>query len=301
MAATHADNECAAWRPLPEFSVPLPGGGALETGRRTLVMGILNVTPDSFSDGGRFFRPDLAVQQALDMVADGADMVDVGGESTRPGSGPVTAREETRRVVPVIEELAAQTSVPISIDTQKAPVAEAALDAGARIINDVSALRTDPDMARLAAERRVPVCLMHMQGTPKMMQKDPTYGEVVGDVIRWLGERIEFAEAAGIGRDSILVDPGFGFGKTAQHNLELLRRLHELHALGCPVLVGTSRKSTLGAVLSAEPDRRLYGTLATVACAAMSGCHVVRVHDVAPALDVVRTCEAIREGMGWEP
>ena len=301
MAATYAADSSAPWRPRPTFRVPLPSGGALETGRRMLVMGVLNVTPDSFSDGDKFLRPGPAVAHARDMVAAGADIVDVGGESTRPDSDPVAAQEEAGRVVPVIGELASETCVPISIDTQKARVAEAALDAGAQIINDVSALRTDPEMAALAAERGVPICLMHMQGTPKTMQNEPAYDEVVGDVIRWLGERIEFAAAAGIGRDRMLVDPGFGFGKTPQHNLELLRRLHELHVLGYPLLVGTSRKSTLGLVLDAEPERRLYGTLATVACAAMSGCHVVRVHDVGPALDVALTCEAIREGMGWEP
>jgi len=230
------------------------------------------------------------------MAAAGADVIDVGGESTRPGSEPVSAAEEKRRVLPVIKELVGSIHVPLSIDTQKAEVAAAALEAGAQIINDVSALRTDPEMAPLAAERGAPVCLMHMQGTPKTMQQNPTYAEVVSEVKAWLGRRVAFALEAGIARESILVDPGFGFGKTPQH---LLRRLHELHELGCPVLVGTSRKSTIGVVLDAPAEERLYGTLATVACAVMSGCHMVRVHDVKPALEVVLVCEAVRQGMRW--
>ena len=281
------------------FRIPLPSGKVLDTERRTLVMGVLNVTPDSFSDSGRFFCHDAAVRHGREMAASGADIIDVGGESTRPGSDPVSAQEEKRRVLSIIEELAADTNVAVSIDTQKAEVARAALDAGAQIINDVSALRADPDMAVLAAERGAAVCLMHMQGSPKTMQLNPTYVEVVGEVIEWLQGRVQFALSAGIRRDRVLVDPGFGFGKTPQHNLELLRRLHELHMLGCPVLVGASRKSTIGMVLKADSDARLYGTLASVACAVMSGCHVVRVHDVRPALEVVLVCEAIRRGIRW--
>ena len=299
MAETSPRVVSAPWIARPEARIGLPSGASLDTGRRTLVMGIINVTPDSFSDGGRFFRPDAAAALGRDMVASGADIIDVGGESTRPGSDFVPAGEEKKRVLPVIEELAAETGVPVSIDTRKAEVAAAALDAGAQMINDVSALRSDPDMAFLAAERAVPVCLMHMQGTPKTMQENPVYGDVVGDVKAWLEERVACAAEAGVRRDRIIVDPGFGFGKTAQHNLELLRRLHELHGVGCAVLVGTSRKSTLGVVLDAGPDQRLYGTLAAVACAVMSGCHIVRVHDVGPAHDVVVMCEAIRRGISW--
>lgn len=289
------------WMGRPHLRIELPSGAVVDTGPRALVIGVINVTPDSFSDGGRFFRPDAAAAQGRDMAAAGVDIIDVGGESSRPGSDPVTPDEEERRVLPVIEELTAETAVPISIDTQKARVAAAALDAGAQLINDVSALRTDPEMAPLAAERKAPVCLMHMQGAPKTMQQNPIYGEVVSEVKAWLQERVAFAVEAGIGKDKLFVDPGFGFGKTPQHNLELLRRLHELHELGCAVLVGTSRKSTLGVVLNAGPDERLYGTLATVACAAMSGCHAVRVHDVKPALDAVLMCEAIRRGIRWSP
>jgi dihydropteroate synthase len=292
--------ESVPWVERPPCNLRLASGKSLETGGRALVMGVLNVTPDSFSDGGRFFRRDVAVAHAREMAAEGADVLDVGGESTRPGGEEITAEEEMRRVLPAIEELVAETSVPISIDTQKAAVAEAALDAGAQMINDVSALRTDPEMAALAAERGVPVCLMHMQGRPKTMQKEPAYEEVVGDIKRWLGERVEFAVGAGIPRGQLLVDPGFGFGKTPQHNLELLRRLHEFHELDCGVMIGTSRKSTIGIVLGAESDERLYGTLATVACAVMSGSHMVRVHDVKAALDVVLVCEAVRRGIGWD-
>jgi len=286
----------AAWSERPPHCLHLPGGCELDMRARPLVMGILNVTPDSFSDGGQFLSASDAVVQGRRMCAEGADLIDVGGESTRPGSEPVSVEEEKRRVIPVIRELAARISIPISIDTQKAEVAAAGLDAGARIINDVSALRTDPEMAPLAAERRVPVVLMHMQGTPKTMQQHPTYEEVVGDVCEWLRQRVRFAVQSGIGRDRLVVDPGFGFGKTLQHNLELLRRLHELHALGLPVLVGTSRKSMLGRILDVAEGARLYGTLATVACAALSGVHIVRVHDVAPAVQVVKVCEAIRRG-----
>ena len=291
----------APWPARPPVRIELASGKVLDASARALVMGVLNVTPNSFSDGERFFEPALAARHGREMAAAGADTIDVGGESTRPGSEVVSAREEKRRVLPVIEQLAAESDVPISIDTQKAEVAEAALDAGAQMVNDVSALRTDTQMAALVAERGVPVCLMHMQGTPRNMQEDPAYEEVVGDILGWLRERVSAAADAGIERAKIIVDPGFGFGKTPQHNLELLRRLHELHALGCPVLIGTSRKSTLGIVLSAGAEQRLYGTLATVACAVMAGCHAVRVHDVGPARDVVLVCEAVRRGMRWQP
>ncbi len=286
----------APWRPRPLFRLDLPSGGALDMGPRPLVMGILNVTPDSFSDGDCFFALANAVEHGRQMVLEGADIIDVGGESTRPGSDALPPEEEKNRVLPIIKELAAEVRVPISIDTQKAEVAEAALDAGAQIINDVSALRTDPDMAAVAAERGAPVVLMHMHGEPKSMQKDPVYGDVVGEVRDWLAERIEHAVSCGISEDRLIVDPGFGFGKRLEHNLELLRCLHELHGLGRPVMVGTSRKSMLGMILDVPADERLAGTLATVACAAMSGCHMVRVHDVRPALEVVKVCEAVRQG-----
>lgn len=285
------------WAESPPFHLAGPSGPVLECTGRTLLMGVLNVTPDSFSDGGRFYEEEDAVGQGMRLAREGADIIDIGGESTRPGSKPVSADEEKARTLPVIERLAEQADIPLSIDTQKTTVAEAALDAGAAMVNDVSALRTDPEMAALVADREVPVCLMHMQGTPTTMQKNPTYEEVVTDIIEWLGERVEHAVSAGIDEGKIVVDPGFGFGKTLQHNLELLRRLGEFHSLGRPVLVGTSRKSMLGAILDVGPDNRLNGTLATVACAAMSGCHIVRVHDVKPARETVEVCHAVRQGI----
>ncbi len=288
------------WARRPPFRVELPGGSVLDTATRPLVMGVLNVTPDSFSDGGRFLAQADAVAHARRMLAEGADILDIGGESTRPGSEPVSAREEAERVIPVIREVVQEADPVISIDTQKSVVAEAALEAGAQIVNDVSALRTDPALADLVAQRGVPVVLMHMQGRPKTMQRNPTYGEVVGDVRDWLAERLEYALEQGIGEDKIIVDPGFGFGKTLRHNLELLRRLHELHRLGLPLMVGTSRKSMLGMILDLPEDERLYGTLATVASAVLSGCHIVRVHDVRPALETVQVCEAIRRGVDYE-
>ncbi len=289
----------AAWVERPQHSLTLPSGRTLSADERPLVMGILNVTPDSFSDGGRFLAQADAVEHGRAMCADGADVIDIGGESTRPGSDAVPADEELRRVIPVIKELAAETTVPISIDTQKAEVAAAALDAGAQIINDVSALRLDPAMAPLAARTGVPVILMHMLGEPKTMQVDPTYRDVVGEVTGWLRERVAAAVEAGIAEEQIVVDPGFGFGKRIGHNLELLRRLDALHALGRMVMVGTSRKAMLGRILGAPEADRLHGTLATVACAVMAGCHMVRVHDVRPALEVVKVCEAVRRGLSY--
>lgn len=260
-------------------------------------MGILNVTPDSFSDGGLYLAPDSAVEHALRMADEGADILDVGGESTRPGSEPVSGDEELRRVVPVVRALSEQCNVPVSIDTQKATVARAALEAGAQIVNDVSALRADAHMAAVAAESGAPVILMHMQGTPRNMQDSPVYGDVVADVKAWLAERMNAAEEAGIARNQLIVDPGFGFGKKLGHNVEILRRLHEFHELGAPLLVGTSRKSMVGALLGVGPEERLHGTLGTVACAVLSGCHILRVHDVKPALEVVEVCEAVRRGI----
>jgi dihydropteroate synthase len=276
--------------------VPLPGGTQLDLTGRPLVMGILNVTPDSFSDGGRFLDRDRAVRHALSMCEEGAEVIDVGGESTRPGSEPVALQDELDRVIPVVEAITDETDVPVSIDTQKAEVAGQALSAGARIINDVSALRTDDAMAGVAARTGAAVVLMHMQGTPETMQKEPQYDDVVADVCGWLGNRIDAATRAGIDRGRILVDPGFGFGKRLEHNLALLRNLARFHELEAPLLVGTSRKSMIGALLDRPPQERLYGTLATVACAVMSGCHIVRVHDVRATREVVTICEAVRRG-----
>jgi dihydropteroate synthase len=271
-------------------------GVRLETGRRVLVMGILNVTPDSFSDGGRFASADEAIRRAEQLAAEGADLIDVGGESSRPGAEPITVDEELRRVLPVIEALAPRLRLPISIDTAKAAVAHRALAAGARVINDISALRFDPEMVRVAAESRAPIVLMHMRGTPRDMQREPRYTDVIGEIAGFFEERLRFCDAAGIPRARIVLDPGIGFGKTLQHNLEILRSLPRLAALGRPLLVGPSRKSFIGQILDLPVEQRLEGTAAAVAAAVLGGAAMVRVHDVAPMLRVVRVAEAIRAG-----
>jgi dihydropteroate synthase len=268
-------------------------GGRLEVSKRTLIMGILNVTPDSFSDGGAFLDPDSAIAHANDLVAQGADIIDIGGESTRPGAKPVDVEEEIRRVVPAIAKLAPDVGIPISIDTTKASVARAALDAGAQIVNDVSAGRFDDEMLPLAAERKVPIVLMHMLGDPRTMQSSPSYRDVVGEIASFLAERAAVARATGVEPGHILIDPGFGFGKTREHNLVLLRRLRELACLGYPVLAGTSRKSFIGTTLDLPVTDRLEGTAATVALAVANGASVVRVHDVGPMRRVAGMVEAV--------
>lgn len=268
-------------------------------------MGVLNVTPDSFSDGGRFLNVDRAVEQAWEMARAGAEIIDVGGESTRPSARPVSVEEELRRVVPVVEKLSVagiQTPLTLSVDTTKAVVAERALAAGARIVNDISALRFDPRMAEVVRDAGAGLVLMHMQGTPQTMQQDPRYGDVVAEVRAFLAERVTFAMAHGVEKCQIAVDPGIGFGKTVEHNLQLLARLEELASLGCPVMVGTSRKSFIGKVLDprgggrmCEANERLWGTAATVAWAVAHGARIVRVHDVAEMADVVRMTEALQQ------
>ena len=258
------------------------------------MMGVVNVTPDSFSDGGRYLNPTLAVRHARELVAEGADLLDVGGESTRPGAREVTAEEEVGRVLPVLDGLAG-VGVPVSIDTSKLAVAEAALDAGARIVNDVTALRGDPDLASLCAQRECGVVLMHMLGTPRTMQEGPVYDDVVDDVRGFLAERIQFALDAGIAEERVWVDPGIGFGKTLDHNLELLRRLDELRELGRPICVGTSRKSFIGKITGREVDERLGGTIASNVIALANGAEVFRVHDVGPVRDALRVAAAILE------
>jgi dihydropteroate synthase len=255
-------------------------------------MGIVNVTPDSFSDGGLFLDPQRAVDHAIQLVRDGADVLDVGGESTRPGADPVGADEEIARVVPVLEGLVG-VGVPISIDTAKARVAEAAIDAGASIVNDVTALRGDPDLAGVCAERGCEVVLMHMQGTPRTMQESPTYDDVVDDVRAFLAERIAAAADGGIDERRIWVDPGIGFGKTVAHNLELLRRLGELRDLGRPIVVGTSRKTFIGRLTGREVDGRLGGSIASNVLAARSGAQMLRVHDVREMRDALKVTEAV--------
>ncbi len=271
-------------------------------GARAAIMGIVNVTPDSFSDGGRFLDPDVAVAHGIELAEQGADVLDVGGESTRPGAAPVPADEELRRVVPVVERIAAATTVPVSIDTTKAAVARAALDAGATIVNDVSAGRSDPEILGVTAEAGAGYVVMHMQGEPRTMQADPRYDDVVTQVGDFLADRIAVARAAGVAEGAIAADPGIGFGKTVEHNLRLLAGLPALaERVGVPVLVGTSRKTFVGKVLARAGaasadlpvDQREEGTLATVVWAVERGASIVRVHDVLPAVRAVRLLDAL--------
>ncbi len=268
--------------------------GKLDFSRGTLVMGVLNVTPDSFSDGGRFFDTDKAIEHGLKMAADGAAIIDVGAESTRPGAEPATADEQIKRAILVIEALAKKTDVPVSIDTHNVEVAEAALEAGAAMINDITAL-ADERMGQLAVERKVPVVLMHMQGTPQTMQIEPKYDDVVGEVLDFLLAQAKKAQGFGVEKSKIFIDPGIGFGKTLEHNLLLLKNLDRFVATGYRVLVGTSRKSFIGKLTGREdPAERIFGTAATVALCAAAGISIVRVHDVAEMVDVVKVTNAIR-------
>jgi dihydropteroate synthase len=254
-------------------------------------MGIVNVTPDSFSDGGLFLDADAAIAHGRELLAEGADILDVGGESTRPGAEPVGADEEIRRVIPVIEALAA-AGARISIDTTKAEVAERALESGATIVNDVSAFRFDPELAGVAADADATVVLMHMLGEPRTMQVDPRYDEVVSDIKRFLEERIAYATGEGVAEENIWVDPGIGFGKTLDHNLELIARLDEIGAIGRPVVFGASRKSFLGKLTGRQVDERLAGTIAANIIAYEHGARVFRVHDVAPTVDALKVAGA---------
>lgn len=261
-------------------------GKVLRLGERTLVMGVLNVTPDSFSDGGRFYDHGLALERAGQMVANGADIIDLGGESTRPGHTPVGEEEELSRVIPVLKRMVAEIPVPISIDTTKTAVARQALEAGAHILNDQWSFRADPAMAGLAAEYGAPVVLMHNQ-------KGTGYRDLTGDIVEYFRESIDTASGAGIPRDKIIIDPGFGFGKTPEQNLEVLRRLKELRCLGLPILIGTSRKSMIGKVLDLPVNQRVEGTAATVALGIANGADIVRVHDVKEMARVARMTDAV--------
>ncbi len=271
----------------------------LSFGERTLVMGVLNVTPDSFSDGGQFFDEDEAVRRAEEMIAEGADMIDVGGESTRPGVGEVvSADEELRRVVPIIERLAKTSNVPISVDTSKAVVARAALEAGAEIINDISALRFDFHIADEAAQAGAGLVLMHSRGTPGTLHRLPPAPDIFAEVFTGLRRSLNMAERRGVKRESIALDPGIGFGKTFEQNLELIARLDKFahHFADFPVLIGTSRKSFIGRLLNDAPaNERLHGTMATVAAAVLKGAHIVRVHDVRAAIETVRVADALKQ------
>jgi len=276
------------------FTISYPGG-KLSLEDRTAIMGVLNVTPDSFSDGGKFFAPHDAIRHAEEMIAAGADIIDVGGESTRPGADSVSTDEELRRIIPVIKRLAENNAL-ISVDTYKAPVAEAALAAGARMINDISGLRADPEMPRLVAESGVPLVIMHIQGSPKDMQKSPHYDDLMSEITLFLREGIEMAVEAGVDEEKIIIDPGIGFGKTVEHNLEILERLWELASLGRPILIGTSRKSFIGKVLGLPLEERLWGTAATVALSIANGARIVRVHDVEQMRQVTRMSDAVLKG-----
>jgi dihydropteroate synthase len=282
----------------PRFKLRLPSR-TLELGERTLVMGVLNVTPDSFSDGGLFLNIDAAVARALEIERAGADILDVGGESTRPGSKGVSAREELQRILPVLEKLQGKIQIPISVDTSKSEVAEAAAAAGAEILNDITALRNDPLVAEVARRRKLPLILMHMRGEPRTMQKGPFAKDVVSDVLKGLRHSIALARRAGVTMSQIIIDPGIGFGKDYAQNLELLHRLPELSKLGHPVLIGTSRKSFIAHVLRSqarkdyESDERIWGTAATVAASILQGAHIVRVHDLAEMVQVARVTDAL--------
>jgi dihydropteroate synthase len=286
------------------FQLRLPSR-TLVLGERTLVMGVLNVTPDSFSDGGKFLDPQKAVERAFAMERDGADLLDIGGESTRPGSARTSAETELARILPVLQALRGMLKIPISIDTRKAEVAEAAIAAGAEIINDVSGLKNDARIAEVAARRGVPLILMHMRGEPRTMQKAPFARDVMQDVSRGLRTSVAKARKAGVRKSQIVIDPGIGFGKSFEQNYELLRKLPELAKLGYPLLVGTSRKGFLGATLAkngepAPPEERLWATAATLAASILGGAHIVRVHDVAEMVQVARVCDCVL-GASHEP
>ena len=265
---------------------------------RPQVMGVVNVTPDSFSDGGLFLDAERAIAHGRELAAEGADWVDVGGESTRPGAEEVPADEERRRTEPVVRALA-EEGVRVSIDTSKLAVAEAALDAGAGMVNDVTALAAEPQLADLCADRDCEVVLMHMQGTPRTMQEEPTYDDVVDDVKAFLAERLELATSRGIAEERVRLDPGIGFGKTLEHNLELLRRLGELTEIGRPIVVGTSRKSFIGKITGREVDERLGGTIASCVVAYSNGAEMLRVHDVAPVRDALLVAGAVLGVREW--
>jgi len=264
---------------------------------KTYIMGILNVTPDSFSDGGLYLNKNRAVEHALRMQDEGADIIDIGGESTRPGSEVVPVKEEIKRVVPVIEELAKKIKIPISIDTYKSDVAKTALEAGASIVNDISGLRFDPKMPEVVAHSKVPVVIMHIKGTPKNMQKNPTYTALIPEIMDYLRKGIEIAREAGIADDKIIIDPGIGFGKTVEHNLEIIKRLNDFSGFEKPILLGPSRKSFIGKILGDLPvTERLEGTAAAIAVGIFNGANIIRVHDVKAIVRVARITDAIKRG-----
>ena len=266
----------------------------LVVGEKTLIMGAINITPDSFSDGGLYLQPERAVDLALDMVAQGVDIIDIGGESTKPGSRGVDAEEELRRIIPVIQGITAQTDTLLSVDTRKARVAREALEAGCQIVNDVTALRFDSEMAQIAARHGAVIVLMHMRGTPETMQRDIHYASLISEIITYLRESIDLAKKAGIDREKIIIDPGIGFGKTVDHNLAIIKHLYQFRILGQPILIGTSRKSFIGKILDLDVDKREEGTLASVVASILHGAHIVRVHDVRNAVRAARIADAVK-------
>ena len=265
----------------------------LELHKRTYIMGILNRTPDSFSDGGRFISEEGAVSHGLRMASEGADIIDVGGESTRPGSAPVSAQEEIDRVMPVIKRLRGLVDIPISVDTSKAEVAREALNNGAAMVNDITGLRGDSKMAGLVAERGVPIVVMHMKGTPRTMQLKPRYGDLIGEIIGSLKESISIAQTAGIDEEKIITDPGIGFGKTLEHNLVIIKELARFKSLGRPILIGVSRKSFIGQILGKGVTERLMGTASSAALSIYNGANILRVHDVKEMVEVARVADSI--------
>ena len=268
----------------------------LHLDEKTHLMGILNVTPDSFSDGGLYMDPDKAISHGIELASHGADIIDIGGESTRPGAKPLSPDEEVRRVIPVIETLAAEVEIPISIDTYKSFIAEKAIEAGAEMINDISGLKFDRKMAHVAANHDVPVVLMHIKGTPEVMQLDAHYDCLLTDIMEYLEQSIDIAEGAGIDARQIIIDPGIGFGKSVEDNLKIIRHLAELKSLGKPILLGPSRKSFIGKILNADMDQRDEGTLASISAAIMNGANILRVHDVGPARKAAQLVDAILRG-----
>ena len=268
---------------------------SLDFSRKTYIMGILNVTPDSFSDSGLYFDKSAAIKRALRMVEEGADIIDIGGESTRPGSDPLAIEEEVRRTIPVVEALSREIAVPLSIDTYKSGVAKRALDAGASMVNDIGGLRFDPGMPKVVSDYKVPVVIMHIKGKPKDMQKNPVYEALMPEIMDSLREGIRAATESGISEDKIIIDPGIGFGKTSEHNLEILHALYDLTLLEKPILVGPSRKAFIGKALGdAPPGERLEGTAAAVAISIMNGADIIRVHDVKAMAGVARVADAIK-------
>jgi dihydropteroate synthase len=267
----------------------------LDFSKKTHIMGILNVTPDSFSDGGLYFDKSTAVKRALQMVEEGADIIDIGGESTRPGSEPITIEEELKRTIPIIEVLSKKVKIPLSIDTYKSEVAKRALDAGASMVNDISGLRFDPKMPAVVSEYKVPVVIMHIRGTPRDMQQNPVYEALIPEIMDYLRIGITMAREAGISEDMIVIDPGVGFGKTFEHNLQIIHNLQELTLLRKPVLIGLSRKAFIGKILGDVPvTERLEGTAAAVAISIMNGANIIRAHDIKEMVKVVKVADAIK-------